>query len=582
MNRTDTRLHPTLRSSLAPFQRDFWAVAALSFVSNILMLAPTVYMLQVFDRVLPSQNELTLAVVSVWVLALYGCIAVTDRMRTHRLVHAGVRLDQSLGPSVFDASYHAHLGMSGGLAKRAFPDLLQIRQFLTGQGILALLDAPWSPLYIGVLFFLHPWLGLLGVAFALTQLALTWWGHRHTSAPSEAANMAHAETHQFLETSVRNAESITAMGMVPGMHQHWQLRHVNSLRCGLAAQRLTHRVSAYSKFIRYTQQSLTLAGGALLVMEGRLSPGAMIAANILMSRALAPIDLLASTWRQAVSARYALKRLSALLRDTDWPHTQTPHAVPTGALTLSQVCAHARGRKTPILQDINLQFSPGTLTVVVGPSGCGKSTLARVILGLWPYVDGEVRLDGHPIAGWCRTALGPHLGYLPQDVELLDGSIAQNIARMGEVDPEKVIAAAQATGLHETILRFAKGYDTPIGEAGLQLSGGQRQRIGLARAIYGNPKLIVLDEPNAHLDDAGEVALLATLAQIKARGTTVVLITHRPHVTLNADRVLTLRKGQVHSDTASPPAAVSVLPSTWTRFDAATQQDLPAQAGLAI
>jgi ATP-binding cassette subfamily C exporter for protease/lipase len=305
---------------------------------------------------------------------------------------------------------------------------------------------------------------------------------------------------------------------------------------------------AWSKFIRYSQQSLSLGAGALLVIDGQLSPGGMIAANVLMTRALAPIDMMVGTWRQFIGMRYAFARLEQMLIDFPARDPAFKRVAPSGAVTLQDVFATAPGRGEPILKAINLSVPAGTVTAVLGPSGSGKSTLARVLMGIWPDRSGTVLLDHLPIEGWNRIELGPYLGYLPQDIELFDGTIAENIARFGEVDPAKVIEAAQNAGLHDMILRFPKGYDTPIGEAGNLLSGGQRQRIGLARAIYGSPQFVVLDEPNANLDDAGEAALFKTIQQLKAKGSTVFLITHRPGAISVADRLLILRDGRVMAD----------------------------------
>jgi ATP-binding cassette subfamily C exporter for protease/lipase len=302
---------------------------------------------------------------------------------------------------------------------------------------------------------------------------------------------------------------------------------------------------AVSKFVRYVQQSASLGVGALLVIWGELSPGAMIAANVLMGRALAPIDMLVGTWKSFLTAREAFKRLAGLLDQHPERDPALQRTSPLGALTLKAVVATAPSRAMPILKGIDLQIDPGTVLVVMGPSGSGKSTLARVMLGIWGDVRGEVLLDGRPIEGWDRSDLGPHVGYLPQDIELFDGTIAENIARFGEIDPNAVIAAAQAAGLHDMILRFPKGYDTPMGEAGSLLSGGQRQRVALARAIYGDPKLVVLDEPNANLDDVGEAALARAVLALKNKGSTVILVTHRPGAVAVADRLLVIRDGMV-------------------------------------
>ena len=537
-----------LRTALWAFRREFLVVGAFSMVANVLMLSPTLYMLQVFDRVMVSRSELTLLAMSLITLFLFGVMAFAEWMRSRVLVRAGVQLDGLLGTRVFNASFEANLAPSGVSPARAFGDLIQIRQFLTGNGILAFFDTPWTPIYMAVLFILHPMLGFLALFFAAVQGALAWFGHRSTVAPAEAASKAGSEASAYLQGKLRNAEVLEPMGMVHNLRPHWAQRHAHAQQLQGRAQALTHRITAWSKFIRYAQQSLALGAGALLVIDGQLSPGGMIAANVLMSRALAPIDMLVGAWRGFISARGAFGRLEALLGAHPERDPALSRVAPQGALTLRDVVAVAPGRAEPILKGVSVAVSRGTVTVVLGPSGSGKSTLARCMVGIWPGVSGEVLLDGLPIEGWDRNELGPYLGYLPQDIELFEGSIAENIARFGEVSPEKVIAAARSAGLHEMILRFPKGYDTPIGEAGNLLSGGQRQRIGLARAVYGDPVLVVLDEPNANLDDVGEAALVRTVQELKAKGRTVFLITHRPGIVAVADRVLILRNGMVQAD----------------------------------
>ena len=537
-----------LTRALWAFRREFLMVGVFSMVANVLMLSPTLYMLQVFDRVMSSRSELTLLAMSLITLFLFGVMAFAEWMRSRVLVRSGVRLDALLGTRVFNASFDAHLAPSRVSPARSFGDLIQIRQFLTGQGILAFFDTPWTPIYMGVLFILHPILGFLALFFAAVQGALAWFGHRRTVTPAEDASKASSESAAYLQSKLRNAEVLEPMGMVHNLRPHWARRHAHAQELQGRAQAITHRITAWSKFLRYSQQSLALGAGALLVIDGQLSPGGMIAANVLMSRALAPIDMLVGTWRGFIGARSAFRRLEALLAAHPERDPALSRVAPQGALTLRDVVAVAPGRAEPILKGVSVAVPQGTVTVVLGPSGSGKSTLARCMLGIWPDVSGEVLIDGLPIAGWDRNELGPYVGYLPQDVELFEGSIAENIARFGEVSPEKVIAAARSAGLHEMILRFPKGYDTPIGEAGHLLSGGQRQRIGLARAMYGDPVLVVLDEPNANLDDVGEAALVRAVQELKVKGCTVFLITHRPGIVAVADRVLVLRNGVVKAD----------------------------------
>ncbi|MET3181772.1 UNVERIFIED_ORG: ATP-binding cassette subfamily C exporter for protease/lipase [Variovorax guangxiensis] len=537
-----------LGRALWGFRSDFLQVGSLSFLSNLLMLAPTIYMLQIFDRVLASQSELTLLAISLITLLLFGALALSEWLRSRLLVRASLRFDRQLGTRVFNGSFQACLGQSAPGASRPFADLNQIRQFLTGPGVFALFDAPWTPIYIAVIFFLHPWLGVLALGFALVQAALAWFGQRKTVAPSEAALKAASETMGDLQDKLRNVEVLESMGMVANLQKRWNRQHAACMDKSASANGLVNRVAGWSKFVRYSQQSLALGAGALLVIDGQLSPGAMIAANVLMGRALAPIDQLLGTWRGFVSCRAAFGRLEKLLAEFPGQPPFPPRAGPTGEISLQGVFAGAAGRPAPILKNISFAVPAGTVVALLGPSGSGKSTLVKVMVGIWTASRGAVLLDGVPVRGWNRLELGPHLGYLPQDVELFGGSIAENIARLGEIDSLKVIEAACSAGLHETILRFPKGYDTLIGDAGHLLSGGQRQRIGLARALYGDPSLIVLDEPNANLDDAGEAALLRAIRELKSRGKTVFLVTHRQGAVAVADRLMVLSDGELTAD----------------------------------
>jgi ATP-binding cassette subfamily C exporter for protease/lipase len=548
MNKPSFFKRSELARALWGFRREFLLVGLLSFLANLLMLAPTLYMLQIFDRVLSSQSGLTLLAVSLITLVLFVALALSEWLRSRLLVRASLRFDRQLSTRVFNGSFQAYLGQPASMKSRPFADLNHIRQFLTGPGVFALFDAPWTPIYIAVIFFLHPWLGIAALGFALIQAALAWFGQRQTAAPAEAAMKATGETIGDLQGKLRNVEVLESMGMIANLQKRWNRQHAASMDKGALAQGFIHRVAGWSKFIRYSQQSLALGAGALLVIDGQLTPGAMIAANVLMVRALAPIDQLVGTWRGFVTSRSAFHRLERLLDEFPEQDRVPSRAGPTGAISLQDVSAGAAGRATPILKNISFAVPAGTVVAVLGPSGSGKSTLAKVMVGIWSASSGAVLLDGDPISDWNRLELGPHIGYLPQDVELFGGTIAENIARLGEVDSRKVIQAASSAGMHETILRFPKGYDTPIGDAGSLLSGGQKQRIGLARAIYGDPSLIVLDEPNANLDDAGEAALVIAIRQLKAKGKTVFLVTHRQGAISVADRLMVLRDGVLVAD----------------------------------
>ena len=537
-----------LTQALGAFRREFAVVGVFSMVANVLLLAPTLYMLQVYDRVMMSRSELTLLVVSLITLFLFLVGAFSEWMRSRVLVRAGMRLDALLSTRVFNASFESNLRKLGSGTSKAFADLVQLRQFLTSNGIFALFDAPWALVYLAVVFFLHPMLGYLALLFAGLQLALVWFGHRRTVEPAKQAQDAVVQEGQDLQGKLAQVETLEPMGMVHNVGHQWRGQHRRVMQLQGDSQALSHRLTAWSKFLRYSQQSLALGAGALLVIDGQLSAGAMIAANVLMTRTLSPIDMLVGAWRGFVTARDAFHRLEALLRDFPERDAALTRVPPAGELLLRDVVAVAPERAEPILKGVSLRAQPGSVTVVLGPSGSGKSTLARCMIGIWPHMSGEVLLDERPIAGWSRDELGPHLGYLPQDIELFEGSIAENIARFGEVDSQKVIEAARSAGLHDMILRFPRGYDTSIGEAGGLLSGGQRQRIGLARAIYGQPKLVVLDEPNANLDDVGEAALVRAVQILKAQGSTVVLVTHRPGILAVADRVVVLKNGVLQAD----------------------------------
>jgi ATP-binding cassette subfamily C exporter for protease/lipase len=550
---TATTGHSGLRRAIAALRRQFGQAGLLSVITNVLMLTPTIYMLQVYDRVLVSRSELTLLAVSLIALAMYAVVALAEWWRTRVLVDAGLRLDRALAEPLMDADFAAALHNVGGApgnAARPMADLISVRQFLTGPGILALFDAPWAPIYIAVLFVLHPALGAMALLFAAIQCALAWQGHGRIVAPADAATKAAGAEMAYLRAKLRGAETLEAMGMLGKLWQRWHRQHAQQQQRSMELQALTSRVTAVSKFVRYAQQSLVLGLGSLLVINGHMSVGAMLAANVLMTRALAPIDSLVGLWRSMISARAAYGRLRALLNTAPAPAQAQGDAWPAlrGCVQLHGLSAHAPGRPQAILDNLELELAAGSITVVVGPSGSGKSTLARVVVGAWPHITGQALLDARPLADYPRRQFGAQLGYLPQDVALFDGTIAENIARFAEVDSQQVIAAALKAGLHETILHLPRGYDTALDNDGAQLPGGLRQRIALARAVYRSPALVVLDEPNANLDESGEAALTALVRQLKLEGTTVLLITHRPAILAAADRLITLRDGRIERD----------------------------------
>lgn len=534
-----------LNAILWQFRREFMVVGLFSMVVNLLMLTPTIYMLQVYDRVLKSYSVWTLLAVSGLAIVLFVVMAFADWARSRLLVRAGVRFDANVHTEVFRASFESSLNQAGRNPREAFQDLINLRQFMTGNGVFAFFDAPWTPIYIVVCWMLHPWLGAVAILFALILLLLAWASHRYTGSGHEQVAESSVRVNGFVLSKLRNAEAIESMGMFEHLKQRWAVLNQRNQELQFQAADRGQRMQSWTKFIQLTQQSLMLGAGAWLVVLGELSPGAMIAANVLMGRALQPVQMIVGTWKGFVTARMSYRRLVELLTScperADLPVTQEP----LGKIVLHGLKAMATGRAEPILKGIDAEFTPGEIIVILGPSGSGKSTLARCLMGVWPQTAGDVLLDDTPLSQWDRQQLGPHLGYLPQDVELLEGSIAENISRFGEVDSQKVIAAAQGAGVHDMILHFPKGYDSPMGAAGNLLSGGQRQRIALARAMYGDPAVVVLDEPNANLDDAGESALTRAVLKLKEQGKTVFVISHRSGIMGIADRLLVLVDGQI-------------------------------------
>lgn len=544
------------------FRREFFWVGVFSFFANLLMLTPTLYMLQVFDRVMISGSGWTLIALTAFTVLFFLVMGFAEWVRSRLLVRAGVRFDEVLSSKVFAASFESRLQGSSAKPMQAFTDLTNLRQFLTGNGVFAFFDTPWTPVYVLVLFMMHPVLGWTSVVFCAVLAVLAVVSQKLTTPRHAKAADSVVETSTVLGTKLRNAETVHAMGMVGDLRRLWLSSYEKQLAHAEDAHVTANKLQAAVKFVQYTQQSLMLAIAALLVIDGEIGVGAMIASNALMANALRPIGTLVASWRQFVEARQAYGRIEDML--DEFPERADRHAGDSvqGQVTLRGLKALVPGGKHEILKGLDAEFRAGEVVAIVGPSGAGKSTLARCLVGIWPNASGEVLLDGHPISDWSREKLGPHLGYLPQDIELFDGSIADNIARFGKVDSQQVILAAQRTGIHDMVLRFPKGYDTPMGEAGSLMSAGQRQRIGLARAMYGVPRLIVLDEPNANLDDAGEMALVRAVRELRELGSTVFMVVHQRAVLAACDRVLVLQEGRItqfgriaHGPQTPPPAA---------------------------
>ncbi len=538
--------HETLRLALQANKSSFLAVAAYSLFINIAMLVPAIYMLQVYDRVVVGASIPTLYTLTLLMIVFMVAMGMLEWSRQEIMRRVSNRLDLHMAPALFDLGYR-QVRYSGGLLSgtQSLRDLKGIRQFIASNGLFAFFDSPWVPIYLLVMFAFHPWIGLAGLISAALLVAITFLNERLTHEQAREADREYNETGRTLSQYLRNSEVMTAMGMLGNLRSRWLETSYGALLKQNAAAEISSRLMAVSKTLRIIIQSLILGLGAYLAIKQEISPGMMIAGSILLGRALAPIDQMLGSWKQFASAREQYLRLDQTLREDQFTETEMPLPAPKGEIRVEDIVVTAPGSNTVLLSDISFSCPPGTITGIIGPSAAGKSTLARALLGIWPCSRGSVRLDGAEIHQWEKSSLGDHVGYLPQDIELFEGTVSENIARFGPVDPQKVVQAAQDAGIHEMILRLPQGYDTVLGNGGGKLSGGQRQRLGLARAVYGRPRLVVLDEPNANLDHAGETALMATLDILKRNGSTVFLITHKTLLLSATDRLLVLADGSL-------------------------------------
>jgi ATP-binding cassette subfamily C exporter for protease/lipase len=535
-----------LREAMAALQPYFKQAALFSLFASLLVLAPSGYMLEVYDRVVNSRSHMTLAMLTLLVLFAYVVMEVLEWVRSEVMHEAGMAFDQRMSGRIFAAIFEANLKRMPGGTAQPMNDFRTVRDFLYSPVLMALMEAPVSLVFLVLIFMISPVLGWSAVIAAIVQTFIGWLNERSTQAPLLAANRGAIAAQQYADGTLRNAQVIESMGMLRDIHLRWVDKQREFL--GLQAKASDHAgfYQSISKFVQNTVSSMLLGLGAWLLLRNELPGGAsyMIVASILGGRVLAPLIQIVAQWQGVINVREAYTRLENLLAQV--PKRQQGMALPApqGQLVVDGLIAGAPGTSATILKGVSFALQPGEVLVVVGPSASGKTTLARMLVGLWPAASGKVRLDGADVHTWDKNELGPHLGYLPQGVELFDGSVAENIARFGEVDQVKVEAAARSVGLHEFILALPKGYDNPVGQEGAMLSGGQRQRVGLARAIYGNPAFVVLDEPNSSLDEQGDAALASTIAQLKSRGTTFVVMTHRTSVLGVADKMLVLRDGQ--------------------------------------
>ncbi len=534
-----------LQLALKRCRHSFVMVGFFSMFINLLMLVPPLYMLQVYDRVISSRSEPTLLMLTLVVVFLFCVMGGLEFIRSRILIRVGNRLDTQINERLYSAMFRRGVLTSGQQTAQPLSDLTSLRQFLTGNGLFAFFDAPWTPVFIGVLFLFDVWFGVFATIAALILLALAIANEKATKGLLSEANRENIKGQDLANSNLRNAEVLHAMGMLPGIMGRWSAKHHHFLAKQSQASDRAGLLSNISKVLRMMFQSLILGLGALLVLEGDLTPGMMIAGSILMGRALAPIDQMIGSWKGFVSSRSAYHRLNELFEKVPAEQRRMSLPAPEGRLSIESVAAAPPGARMATIRGINFATAPGEHVGIIGPSAAGKSTLARVLLGIWPSQVGTVRLDGADISQWNRDELGPYIGYLPQDIELFDGSISENIARFGEIDAEKVVAAAKKAGVHEMILQLPNGYDTYLNASSGSLSGGQRQRVGLARALYGDPALVVLDEPNSNLDDNGARALSQAIETLKREGVTLFVISHRQSVLKHVDQLLVLKDGQV-------------------------------------
>ena len=556
----DEIVESELKKTILESKKSIFMAGLFSMFINLLMLVPPLYMLQLYDRVLTSRSESTLYMLTLIVIILFITMGLLEVVRSRVLIKFGNRFANLLSNRVFESTFELANKKPEAATSRLMGDLMQLRQYLSGNGLFAFFDAPWMPIYIIVLFMFHVYFGVFAIFAAIILICITILNEYTTKEMMDKANTLNRDWSMQLESNIRNAEIINAMGMKSNIRKKWEATYFAYLNAQNDASNKAGIWSNLSKTLRMFFQSMILGLGAYLAVNMELSAGMMIAGSIIMGRALAPLDLMIGSWKGFSGARMAYKRIDKLLQDfpKDKEYMQLP--APKGFVSVEGIYAKPPASDKYTLENLNFSINRGDVVGVVGPSAAGKSTLARVILGIWPVTVGSVRIDGADVSQWDREHLGKFIGYLPQDIELFNGSISENISRFGELVPQKVIEAATKAGVHEMILRLPNGYDTVIGDGAVVLSGGQRQRIGLARAIYDNPVFVVLDEPNSNLDEQGEAALLLTVEELKKTQTTVLIITHRPSILKATNKILVMNSGRVEKYANSSEILNAITP----------------------
>ena len=538
-----------LRAALVALRPYFSRAGWFSLLSSLLVLAPSWYMLEVYGRVVNSRNHTTLLMLTVLILGVYVVMELLEWARAEVMRAASVELDERMRSRLFHVVFDANLRRIPGGTQQPLNDFRQIREFLYSPALLGVMESPVSVVMLVLLFLMHPALGWASLAFAGVITLVGWLNERSTKPPLMEANRAAIGAQQYADGCLRNAQVIESMGMLRDIHARWMGKQREFLNLQAKASESAGGFQAVSKFLQTTLSSGLLGLACWFLLHGTLNGGdvMMIMASVFGGRVVAPLVQAVSQWQSVVNVRDAWGRLDQLLRNVPEQDEGMPLPKPRGMLQVEPLVAGAPGNAAQILRGVSFALHPGEVLAVVGPSASGKTTLARVLMGLWPAMMGKVRLDGVDVFTWDKGELGPSVGYLPQGVELFDGTVAENIARFGEVEPHKVEAAARAVGLHDFIMELPQGYDSPVGRDGAMLSGGQRQRVGLARAIYGDPVFVVLDEPNSSLDEEGDAALANAIRLMKSRGTSFVVMTHRTSVLAVADKMLVLREGQMQA-----------------------------------
>ena len=536
-----------LKSTLSQCYKALIFVVIFSFVLNLLVLALPIYMLQIYDRVIGSRSVDTLYLLTLITVFALLTMAVLENIRTKIMVRIGAFFDQSLSPDILSGSIGLQLRQGISASVQSLRDITTIRNFIGGNSVIPIFDAPWTPLFLAFVFLLHPLLGVLATAGAVVLFSLAILNDVTTRKLHKEASESSILAMQQAESAARNADAIEAMGIMKNFIQHWSTLNKKSIEGQIKANSRGASLTAISKFVRMLLQISMLGVGAWLVIQNELTPGAMIAGSILMARALAPIEQSISAWGIAISAKQSYQRLKAQIPQFPERAKSMPLPKPKGNISVEKVTYFHPKQPDPVLHGIHFKLNAGEALGIIGPSGTGKSTLARLLLGNLSPNAGSIRLDNMDVSKWDPDDLGSYCGYLPQDVELFPGTIRQNIARLCEGNPDDVIKAAHLAGCHDLILRQPQGYDTVIGERGLGLSGGERQRIALARALYGEPSLVILDEANANLDGVGEMALQRAIIHLKSRQATVILVGHRPSMMQSMDKLMILQDAQIRA-----------------------------------